>query len=624
MNEGFRLLLGLYDQLEQASEDLTSISKDTYAIKSREWEKGIKEARESLTGETILLFIGGFSAGKSTFINALLGESILPTASRPCTSVITEVEFTKDGMGHRGIIYFIDKSKREGTFREIKDVVDGNTGEWGRMAAIHHVSLIYDLGSISNSAEIDDFSPLSILWRGKIRLVDSPGFGSPFGLNETVLDEYISRANYTYWFFSANSIGGIEARERLKSIRRKTSVIFPVITKADLLTDDAAREEIIERFVDDMGDLFTVRTPSFVSALRLFEAKKKKAALGKLDLPREEMEKAEKQILEMEMSSGMEQVAVNVFTVTRDDKNDHTRLEAGAKDVHRIGMDIRKAAIKEKEILARQLADKGLSEDESYKGLEAVRDQLFLWAVREARDIAGEFGDRLVEDIVNQIKNTKGPINIGKVNSIIDTLVNNVLKPRIDNCSVIIQDKYATSYLAIVSGIDRPQPPNLNETKELLENSIMAALEAVGQAGPQSLLSGASGAIFVSLGSKVPEIAPAMFSPISSGLGHVFVYAGIGLLILSIIPIIPTWKSAVKAKNHIREQEFRNRLMQWVKNLNIETVISRELANTIKSLFIQITADKDRELRSMKGNRDKAQMVIKDIERMLDQVDRTF
>lgn len=43
-----------------------------------------------------VLVIGEFKNGKSTFINSLMGEKILPAYSTPCTAVINEVVYGKD------------------------------------------------------------------------------------------------------------------------------------------------------------------------------------------------------------------------------------------------------------------------------------------------------------------------------------------------------------------------------------------------------------------------------------------------------------------------------------------------------------------------------------------------
>ena len=52
------------------------------------------EVKNQLTNSKFkVLIIGEFKRGKSTFINALLGEKILPSAAKPCTAIISEVKY---------------------------------------------------------------------------------------------------------------------------------------------------------------------------------------------------------------------------------------------------------------------------------------------------------------------------------------------------------------------------------------------------------------------------------------------------------------------------------------------------------------------------------------------------
>ena len=50
-----------------------------------------------------VLVIGEFKNGKSTFINSLIGEKVLPAYSTPCTAVINEVVYGKE---KKAMLYF--------------------------------------------------------------------------------------------------------------------------------------------------------------------------------------------------------------------------------------------------------------------------------------------------------------------------------------------------------------------------------------------------------------------------------------------------------------------------------------------------------------------------------------
>ena len=50
-----------------------------------------------------ILFAGQFKTGKSTLINAMLGQEVLPADVMPCTAVITEIEYAENP---RAVLHF--------------------------------------------------------------------------------------------------------------------------------------------------------------------------------------------------------------------------------------------------------------------------------------------------------------------------------------------------------------------------------------------------------------------------------------------------------------------------------------------------------------------------------------
>ncbi|MFC0518946.1 dynamin family protein [Mucilaginibacter angelicae] len=57
-----------------------------------------------------IMVVGQFKVGKSTFINALLGEEVLPAYAIPCTAVINEVKY---GSVPRAVLHFKDPIQKE-------------------------------------------------------------------------------------------------------------------------------------------------------------------------------------------------------------------------------------------------------------------------------------------------------------------------------------------------------------------------------------------------------------------------------------------------------------------------------------------------------------------------------
>ena len=66
-------------------------------VKTREKPSTLlAETRQRLKEENLrVLLMGKFSSGKSTFLNGLLGENLLPTKVIPTTAVISEIKYNE-------------------------------------------------------------------------------------------------------------------------------------------------------------------------------------------------------------------------------------------------------------------------------------------------------------------------------------------------------------------------------------------------------------------------------------------------------------------------------------------------------------------------------------------------
>ena len=92
-------LLDVMTRLEAAHRELGITARaDTLAL-----------ARTRLTNDSFrLMVVGEFKRGKSTFINALLGQSVLPAQVSPCTAVITEVHYAETS---RAVLHPVDPNE---------------------------------------------------------------------------------------------------------------------------------------------------------------------------------------------------------------------------------------------------------------------------------------------------------------------------------------------------------------------------------------------------------------------------------------------------------------------------------------------------------------------------------
>ncbi|MCK7491309.1 MAG: dynamin family protein [Comamonadaceae bacterium] len=129
---------------------------------------------ESLLEKTHLIdvaILGQFKAGKSSFINSLVGREILPVGVIPVTTVITRLQY---GPQERSIITYIDGTRAEIGIEEL--------GEF-----------ISEAQNPSNSKNVDivDIELPALEAYPGLRLVDTPGLGSVFTYHKEVSENWL-------------------------------------------------------------------------------------------------------------------------------------------------------------------------------------------------------------------------------------------------------------------------------------------------------------------------------------------------------------------------------------------------------------------------------------------------
>jgi GTPase SAR1 family protein len=140
------------------------------ALGATERARHLADARAHLESDAFrLMVVGEFKRGKSTLINALLGQDVLPARLAPCTAVITEV---KHGDPARVVLHHtdLDRSPLEVPVAELR-----------RHVAIDEADMD-DLdddaaaGAVAKSPyrRVEVFHPLPLL-RNHVEIVDSPG-----------------------------------------------------------------------------------------------------------------------------------------------------------------------------------------------------------------------------------------------------------------------------------------------------------------------------------------------------------------------------------------------------------------------------------------------------------------
>ncbi len=184
-------------------------------------EGNLVQLRRRVAADTFKVMIAGeFNRGKSTTINAMLGQKVLPAYAIPTTAIINEVKWG-DTPGAR--LYELPAADGSQQVRDIP--VD----------QIEEYVVARDEGNPYEKVEI--FWPLD-LCRDGVELIDSPGLNADETHQRITLD-YLSRADGIVYVIAADFPVSSEEKRLITVIRdMRHEDIFFVVNRINMIDDD--------------------------------------------------------------------------------------------------------------------------------------------------------------------------------------------------------------------------------------------------------------------------------------------------------------------------------------------------------------------------------------------------
>lgn len=171
----------MFDKLESHIKNLEHLAKD-YSL-----EKSLTDCSYLLSdiqqNNYSFLVVGEFSTGKSTFINGLIGNSILPTGITPTTSTINVLKYGEP----KAIVHYFDKSEPE--LLKISDLDQFIASKIKQMDSINY---------------IDVFQQQDFL-KDKITLIDTPGLNDINTLRSDITYLYVPRADVVFFLLDCRT-----------------------------------------------------------------------------------------------------------------------------------------------------------------------------------------------------------------------------------------------------------------------------------------------------------------------------------------------------------------------------------------------------------------------------------
>ena len=191
--------------------------------------------------------LGQFKAGKSSFLNSLIGKSVLPVGVIPVTTVITRLYY---GVKERAIITHFNGTAQEIGLSEIEDFTS-------------------ELKNSGNQKDVEmvDIELPSLKEYAGLRLVDTPGLGSVFKYHMATSENWLPEVGTAVLAISADRPLSENDVQLIQDLMKYTPKTILLLTKADLLSPEQ-QGEVVKFFKTTLMREFDRELPIYLYSIR--------------------------------------------------------------------------------------------------------------------------------------------------------------------------------------------------------------------------------------------------------------------------------------------------------------------------------------------------------------------
>ena len=171
-----------------------------------------------------LVIVGQFKRGKTTFINALLGQDLLPTSIIPLTSIITVIKY---GEKLNAVAFMNDSSKKEIPIKDIQ----------------LYVTEKHNPKNEKGVSRVEISFPSTYLKSG-VQIIDTPGVASIHEHNTKTTYQYLPQADAAIFLVSVDPPLTQAELIFLQDLKKNVSKVFFIQNKIDIVNDVDRQESL--------------------------------------------------------------------------------------------------------------------------------------------------------------------------------------------------------------------------------------------------------------------------------------------------------------------------------------------------------------------------------------------